>query len=139
MRLLLIGLVLVVNTSDALAQILLKGCTLDAREGLVIQAVDEDWNPVPFDCANTRVLIESDSYRKEIKPGQYRWCPAKMYPAEGYDKWRSMPAPVLGETPGTFQVTVIRFDQVSTFRQVIVPLDERGCHVVGQTLEVMQH
>lgn len=138
MRLLVICLTLLLYADGSGAQFLTRLCTLEARSGLAIQAVDADFNPVPFDCANTQVLVGNDAYSMEIKPGQYHWCPATLFSAKGTDEWRSRPVPVLGEQPGTYQVTVIRFDQVSTFREVVVPLDESGCHVLGKILEVNQ-
>lgn len=44
--------------------------------------------------------------------------------------------PVLFEKPGTYQVTVSRFDEISVFKKVVVPLDQSGCHTVSQLLEV---
>jgi|GEM_PF-5644603 len=53
------------------SQALNKACTLVNQSSLVIQQVDENWNPVPFDCANIEVNIEGDDFTKKIMPGKY--------------------------------------------------------------------
>lgn len=105
-----------------------KPCTLVNTSSLVIQQVDENWNPVPFDCDNIKVTIESDDFLKTIKPGKYIDCP--------YLNQKINRMPVLFEKPGTYQVTVSRFDEISVFKQVVVHLDESGCHTVSQLIEV---
>ena len=105
-----------------------RGCTLVNQSSLVIQQVDENWNPVPFDCANIEVIIESDDFIKTIKPGKYQDCPYFIKPNSSM--------PVLFEKPGTYHVTISRFDETSVFKHVVVPLDESGCHTVSQLLEV---
>lgn len=135
----LILVIFIVFVTDAESQLLLSGgvCTSDARSSLILQQVDENWNPIPFDCDNTRVLIENDVFKREIKPGEFRWCPAAIYKNTDHKKRISNPVTIMYENPGIYDVTVIRFDQVNQFKDVVIELDEGGCHAQLKRLEVL--
>ncbi len=134
--LVLVGLF--VWVSDVEAQLLTKGvCTLDARSSLVLQQVDGNGMPVPFDCANTKVSIQSHDFKSEIKPGAYSWCPSEVHRNSKHKERLSAPVPILYESPDTYDVTVTRFDQVTEFKGVVVELDEGGCHARLKRIEVM--
>ncbi len=132
---LLLALLVAVNHGQA-QFLLTKVCTLDARSSLAIQQVDDDWNPVPFDCENTHILIESDTLTVEHSPGKYDHCPAIWYRNSLHSDRLTEPVFVLYENPGTYQVTVSRFDEINTFKNVVIPVGEDGCHVEQQILEV---
>ncbi|WP_223787274.1 hypothetical protein [Marinicella meishanensis] len=111
-------------------------CTADSRTSLAIQQVDDNWNPIPFDCEHIAILIEGEAFKREFKPGQYIHCPKNLFAHISNEKILSQPISLLSKNPGIYQVTVERFDEVSTFTDVVVELDETGCHAVGPTLEV---
>lgn len=117
-------------------------CTTEARSSLVLQEVNQNWNPIPFDCKNTSVLIigknlNGKEVKKEIKPNQHRWCPAEIYKKTKQASLMSGAVTILYENPGTYDVTVTRFNQVNKFKDVVIEPRENGCHAKLVKLEVM--
>ncbi len=135
-RRLYITVISVLASYQVQPQFLARFCTADSRSSMAIQQVDEDWNPVPFDCENIHILIVSDELTVEHLPGKYDYCPANRYRNSLYSDRMSGPVFVLNDNPGTYQVTIERFDEISVFKDVVVELDESGCYAVGPTLEV---
>ena len=111
-------------------------CTLQGTPSISIQQVDNDWNPAPFDCQNIIVLIEGEGYKAEIKYGQYSHCPSQVYKKYGHANLINSSVSVMGEKIGVFRVTVSRFNEVSTFKDVKIEQRESGCHTTHQLLEV---
>ncbi|MCX7552808.1 hypothetical protein OS175_02860 [Marinicella sp. S1101] len=111
-------------------------CTADARNGLAIQQIDSQGNPVPFDCENIHVLILGKDYRNEKLPGRYKHCPNEIYQSFDRNDLISLPVSVMSGNPGIYQVTVRRFDEISVFKDILVEIKEPSCHAVGPTLEV---
>ncbi len=135
-RKLYISVISVLISNQVQPQLLPRLCTADSRSSMSIQQVDDDWNPVPFDCENTHVLVVSDQLIVEHLPGKYDYCPANRYRNTSHSDRMSGPVFVLNDNPGTYQVTITRFDEVSTFKNVLIAIGEDGCHTIGQTLEV---
>ncbi len=136
----IIGLTVSININSQLLHPTF--CTSDARSSLVLQQVDHDWNPIPFDCKNTSVLIvgknlKGEKVEKEIKPNQHRWCPAKINKTSGHENRMSNPVTVLFENPGTYDVTIKKFDQINQFKDVVIEVGDDGCHTKMVKLEVM--
>jgi hypothetical protein len=141
----LIFCLLLFSTSSVYSQLLSLNqfvCTTEARSSLVLQEVNLDWAPIPFDCENTSVLIvgknlNGKEVKKEIKPNQHRWCPAEIYKKTKQASLMSGAVTILYENPGTYDVTITRFDQVNQFKNVVIKRGDDGCHTKMVKLEVM--
>lgn len=116
------------------AQLLTQFCDLVARNsGVLIQQVDQDWNPVTFDCANIEVLVVSEDFENHTMPGQIHNCESIK---QGNKMYSLMPVGVSGERAGVNHVTVTRFNEVNQFSHVVIESINSGCDVTSEILEV---
>ena len=108
-------------------------CSIYGSGKFQIQQVDEDCNPVPYDCKNIEVTVENEGITRVFQQGKYLNCYSKMFKG----KWlESYPMTLHMKIEGKYQVIVKRHNEVSVFQNLNTETDDRGCHRVPEILEV---
>ena len=113
-------------------------CTLEDYSSILLQQVDKNGVPVPFDCINTDIKVfEGKQLVNHIKPGFRSLCSRIIHNKYSNHPSRNMPLGVWGSTEGNYDLVVHKGKETLHFKSVEVKKDpEDKCRVISIILTV---